>query len=165
MRFSLPLVVLLFLVFSFSFAVAVPSLNERLAQTWALESARCLSRPATRFLNATLAVLAAVDDESSILPPLNATVYEQLLGRFMSHVTQSMASGLPFCAAFARACGGLVGEWTRQRLPLPEAEYAQHCENVMRATDEADEYLYKGPAFQNRLYKCLRVAMSIPPTV
>jgi hypothetical protein len=153
------LCVLLFFICVSRASVANPSLNERLAQTRTTESTQCLSISGLRFVNATLAVLSATDDDVAVL---SATQYTSRMGRFMSHMTQTMASGLSFCDAFARACSGLVGEWTEGRLPAPALEYRTHCENVMRATDEAAVYLYNGPAFRNELYRCLRVAMSIP---
>lgn len=143
--------------------VAIPSLNERLAVTRTVESTRCLSTSVLRFVNATLLVLSARDADDIV--QMEADAYARLFGRFMSHVTQSMASGLPFCGAFARACAGLVVEWTTNRVPAPESNYRQHCESIMRATPEADEYLYDGPAFRNELYRCLRVAMLLPPPV
>jgi hypothetical protein len=155
----------LLLVFSLSVVSARDSMNERLAQARTAEYSQCLSHTALRFINASLIVLSAESELDDLATSLNASTHNRLMSRFMTHVTQSMASGLSFCQAFARAAGGLVGEWTRNRIPVSEHEYHRHCESVMRATDEADEYLFKGPAFRNRLYKCLRLAFLIPVPV
>jgi hypothetical protein len=137
------------------------SLNERTAAVQTEAFSACLSRDALRFINATLIILSAESDLDEIVSSLNASVYPRLMSRFMTHVTQSMAAGLSFCSAFARASGGLVGEWTRSRVPVPEHSYREHCQRVMNATDEAAEYLYEGPAFRNRLYDCLRTVFVI----
>lgn len=156
-----PLLLLLFLLLSTA-VTALPSLNDRVAVARTEAYAGCLSTSAQRFINATLVTLSASgESDDELATHVNATVYPQLMSRFMTHVTQAMASGLSFCSAFARASGGLVGEWTRDRIPAPEKAYREHCRNVMRATDEADEYLFEGPAFRNGLYRCLRQAFPI----
>lgn len=139
-------------------------MNERLADTRAAESSDCLSYEVRRFINATLIVLSAKSALEELVTAPNATTYTLFMSRFMAHVTQTMAGGFPFCFAFARACGGLVGEWTRNRVPVPELEYRRHCESVMRATPQAAEYLFEGPAFRNPLYKCLSLALRVPPS-
>lgn len=165
MRLTLFLSISIFIVFHASpgCTARISSMNERLAATHAESTSRCLSKAAHRFVNATLIVLSAEDEIEEQRTSLNETDYVRLMARFMTHVTQSMSSGMSFCSAVGRACHGLVGEWTRSRLPAPERDYRTHCENVMRATDEAREYLLVAPAYRNPLYKCLRSALHVKP--
>ncbi len=132
-------------------------LNERMASVRATESQRCLPPTVSAFLNASVIVLAGSSVE------LDDVAYVRLLSRIVSHMTQSMASGMAFCDAFARASGGLVVEWTVDRIPAPEASYRQHCEHVLGAADDSAALIRKGiPAHENALYRCLRVAMLLP---
>jgi hypothetical protein len=142
-------------------AAAPLSMNDRTAVVKTDAFSECLSKDAQRFINATLITLSAESELDEARTALNVSVYPRLMSRFMTHVTQSMAAGLSFCSAFARASGGLVGEWTQSRVPVPEYSYREHCQRVMKATDEAAEYLFEGPAFRNGLYKCLRLVFVI----
>jgi hypothetical protein len=137
-------------------AVAPLSMNDGGAVVRTEAFSECLSKDAQRFINATLITLSAESELDEARTALNASIYPRLMSRFMTHVTQSMAAGLSFCSAFARASTGLVGEWTQNRVPVPEHSYRDHCQRVMKATDDAAEYLFEGPAFRNGLYKCLR---------
>lgn len=136
-------------------------LNERLASVRAVESQRCLPLTISAFLNASVIVLAGSSVQS--VDELGDLAYTRLLSRLVAHMTQSMAAGIAFCDAFARASGGLVVEWTVDRVPAPEASYRTHCEHILGAAEDSAPLIRKGiPAHENALYRCLRVAMLLP---
>ena len=169
MRSSLLLLLLLLLHLLLPLCVGastVAPLDERLAVARSEQVVQCIPRSGMRFLNATLLVLARPEYEGVLVSEaLTDAEYRLCLGRFATLLVQYMAGGQPFCSAFGRTCSALVGEWTREYYPRSEGEYAAHCTTVLAATDEARYYLWKGPAFENELYQCLRVGLlaTLPP--
>lgn len=165
---SRPLLVLvLTLLTTIAWSRTIP-MDVRLAETRTEQTEKCLPVIALQLINATLPVLAgeSTDDASASqsLSLTNRSVYTYRIGRFITRLTDSMASGLSFCAAFGRTCTRVGPEWTKRRYPLSESVYMTHCNAVLGASEEATLFTQTAvPAFMNEIYRCLRVGMKVPP--